>query len=413
MPGVTREDCRRLDQEDRLAPLRDRFALNPDVIYLDGNSLGPPPKTAERRLARLLGEEWARGLVRSWTQAHWIDAPRRVGAKIAPFIGAEADEVIVADSTSVNIFKLLSAAAALNPDRRTLLSEAGGFPTDVYMMEGLSRISDGRLRRVLAPRDGLLDRIDDDTAVLLLTHVHYKTGELWDLAETTRAAREKGALVIWDLSHSAGAMPIDLNAAGADFAVGCGYKFLNGGPGAPAYLYCARRRLSAATPVLCGWMGHARPFDFTDDYLPAPGAGRFLCGTPPILSLAGLECGIDAFKDVDLNAVRVKSMALGQLLIKLAAPLESRFGLRLASPRDPSVRGAQVSFRHEQAYPICRALIDRGVIGDFRAPDILRFGLAAPYTRFVDIFDAAAALRAVLDTRAWESEAYKTRSAVT
>ncbi|GAB4529153.1 MAG: kynureninase [Parvularculaceae bacterium] len=413
MPGVTREDCRRLDLEDRLAPLRARFALNPDVIYLDGNSLGPPPKTVEDRLARLIREEWAQGLVRSWTQAHWIDAPRRVGAKIAPLIGAEADEVIVADSTSANIFKLLCAAAALNPDRRTLLSEAGSFPTDVYMMEGLARISGGRLRRALAPRDGLLDRIDDDTAVLLLTHIHYKTGEMWDMAATTRAAREKGARVIWDLSHSAGAMPLDIHASGADFAVGCGYKFLNGGPGAPAFLYCAERHLSAVQPVLSGWMGHARPFDFTDDYRPAPGTGRFLCGTPPILSLAALECGIDTFGDVDLRACRVKSMALGQLFIKLAAPLEAQFGLRLASPRDPSVRGAQVSFRHEHAYPICRALIDRGVIGDFRAPDILRFGLAAPYTYFVDIFDAAAALRAVLETRAWESEAYKTRSAVT
>ena len=409
----SRDDCLQLDRDDPLAALRDRFLMNEELIYLNGNSLGPPPKEAPLRLKRALDEEWRRGLVGSWVAAGWIDAPARLGAKIAALIGAAADEVIVADSTTVNIFKLLTAATALRPGRSTLLTEAESFPTDGYVMQGLARLTDGRAAARLAPRDRLLDEIDQNTAALLLTHVHYKTGELWDMAAVTRAAQARGALMIWDLSHSAGALPVDLKGCNADFAVGCGYKFLNGGPGAPAYLFAAARHTARIAPALAGWMGHARPFDFADEYAPAEGVKRFLCGTPPILAMAALEAGLDVFDGLDLAALRRKSQSLGQMLVALAAPLGDAFGLRLASPADLQARGAQISFRHENAYPICRALIARGVIGDFRAPDILRFGMTPLYTRFVDIFDAAARLRAILETRAWDRPECRARLAVT
>ena len=296
--------ARELDAADPLAAYRARFDLPEGVIYLDGNSLGALPKATPERVASVVRGEWGDGLIRSWNSADWIGMPRHIGGKIAPLIGAEADEVIAADSTSVNLFKLIAAALAMRPGRKVILSEPGNFPTDLYMIAGLE--AQGLAERRLAPREHIAEALDEDVALLLLTHVHYKTGEVFDMAALTRAAHEAGALVLWDLSHSAGAIPVELDACEADFAVGCGYKYLNGGPGAPAFAYAARRHHDALAQPLTGWMGHAAPFAFSDDYAPAPGVGRLLCGTPPILGLAALECGVDLAAEIGVDRLAEK-----------------------------------------------------------------------------------------------------------
>jgi len=414
MTAPSRDECLALDRADPLGRCRDDFALPPGVVYLDGNSLGALPKTALHRLDEVARVEWGRDLITSWNKHGWIDLPRRVGGKIARLIGAEADEVIVADSTSINLFKVLYAALDLRKERRTILSERANFPTDLYTVEGLIRTLGGRHRlRLVEPAD-LPTALNDDTAVVMLTQVNYRTGALHDLQAVTAAAQTAGALMVWDLAHSAGAVRVDLNAAHADFAVGCGYKYLNGGPGAPAFLYAARRHHAAFNQPLTGWLGHADPFAFEPSYRPAPGLGRALCGTPPVLSLAALEAGVDGVLAADLQALRAKSMALGDLFI---AAVEGqggqRLGLTLASPRNAAERGSQVSFRHAQGYPVMQALIARSVIGDFRAPDILRFGFAPLYVRYVDAWDAAHALIDILETQAWDRPEFKRRSAVT
>ncbi|EDL49082.1 kynureninase [Erythrobacter sp. SD-21] len=403
-----------LDAGDPLAVYRESFDLPESVIYLDGNSLGCLPKATAGRLEEVVREEWGRDLIRSWNTAGWIDLPARVGGKIAPLIGAKHHEVIVADSVSVNLFKLISAALAMQAKkhgagRKIVLSEPGNFPTDIYMIQGLE--SQGLATRRLAAREQIHAALNEDVALLLLTHAHYKTGELFDMVELTRAAHEAGALVLWDLSHSGGALPVDLNACEADFAVGCGYKYLNGGPGAPAYAFVAERHLEAAEQPLSGWMGHAAPFAFSDDYTPAPGIERLLCGTPGILGLSALEVGVDLIAEIGVENLYAKSQKLSEFFRQCLA--ERGIDLELVSPTDPAQRGSQLSFRHEQAYAICQALIARGVIGDFRDPDILRFGFAPAYLRFADMAEAARHLGEVLESGEWQREEFRTRPIVT
>ena len=443
--------ARELDAADPLAHYRDRFDLPERVIYLDGNSLGALPKATPERLEQVVRQEWGTDLIRSWNSASWIDLPQRVGAKIAPLIGAEPHEVIACDSTSVNLFKLIAAALAMRPSRKVILSEPGNFPTDLYMIAGLE--AQGLATRRLADRAQIAAALDGEVALLLLTHAHYKTGALHDMAALTRAAHAAGALVLWDLSHSGGALPVDLGGCGADFAVGCGYKYLNGGPGAPAYAFVAERHHGALEQPLTGWMGHAAPFAFTDDYAPAPGVSRLLCGTPPILGLAALEVGVDLVAEIGVGRLYAKSQALSGFLLEclseagVIAPLPWRErgwgegaaastsvgaaspspsapdgappspagaeGLGLVSPPEPHERGSQLSFRHPEAYALCQALIARGVIGDFRAPDVLRLGFAPAYLRFEDMARAAHELADILGTGAWNRPEFRQRAAVT
>jgi kynureninase len=410
---VTREDAAALDAADPLARFRAAFTLPRGLIYLDGNSLGPPPLAAHDRLAQASRAEWGDGLVRSWNTAGWIEAPRRVGAKIARLIGAGPDEVTVADSTSVNLFKLAAGALSLRPGRRTILSEAGNFPTDLYALQGLSALlGDRAVLRTVAPED-LAGAIDEDTAVVVLTHIHYKSALRWDMAGITAAAHAKGALILWDLCHSAGAVAVDLNGAGADLAVGCSYKYLNGGPGAPAFLFVAERHQAAIRSPLTGWMGHAEPFAFEEDYRPAADIRGQITGTPPILGLAALEAGIDLQLDADAAQIEAKGLALGDLFIGEIEGRAADPDLTLASPRDPAARGLHVAFAHPQGYALVQAMMARGIVGDFRAPDIARFGFSPLFLSYAEVWDAAQGLCEVLATRTWDRPEFRTRAAVT
>ncbi|HUQ13155.1 MAG TPA: kynureninase [Novosphingobium sp.] len=402
-----------LDAVDPLARFRERFILPEGVIYLDGNSLGPLPRATVDAVARTVTNEWGEGLIGSWTGAGWVEAPGRIGDKIARLIGAEPGEVVACDSTSVNAFKALAAALSLNPGRATILSERGNFPTDVYMIEGLAALSGGAIQMRLVDPEALEAAIDEDTAAVLVTQVNYKTGRIRDMAETTRIAHAKGAVTIWDLSHSAGSIPVALNEARADLAIGCGYKFLNGGPGAPAWIYVAQRHQGAAHPALTGWFGHARPFDFADEYEPAEGIARFQCGTPAVLGLAALECGVDGLLEADMADLRAKAVALGELFVRAMAPLCEPHGFVLASPADSALRASQISYAHPDAYAIVQALIARGVIGDFRAPDILRFGLTPLTLRHADVARSVEILGEVMERGEWDRAEYRTRKAVT
>jgi kynureninase len=377
-----------LDASDPLARFRDAFALPEGVIYLAGNSLGPPPRAAAARLAEVVQAEWGGDLVAAWTRRGWIDAPARVGAKIAPLIGAGASEVIVADSTSVDLYKLLAAALRARPDRPTVLTVEGDFPTDLYVAGAAA----GAVRRV--SRRELIGALGPDVAVVLLTHAHYRSGEVYDMAAVNAAARAAGVWTLWDLSHSTGVVELDLGGSGADLAVGCGYKYLNGGPGAPAYLFVARRLQDHLSSPIAGWMGHAAPFDFSADYRPAEGVRRFLAGTPPILSLLALETAIDAMAGADPAAMAAKARRLGDLFLELAAELCPE--LEPACPGPGQQRGGHVAFRHPEAQPLSDALAARGLIGDVRAPDLLRFGLSPLYVRFEDVGRAAQLIRQAL-----------------
>ena len=427
---TTRDDCLRLDAEDSLAQLRHLFELPADVIYLDGNSLGPLPRTASARMREVVGEEWGRGLIRSWNAAGWMDLPRRIGDKIARLVGAGAGELIVTDATSVNVYKVLHAALDLAhadaPERRTILTERQNFPTDLYIAESVARERGLELRPVEA--DAIPERLAGTVAVLLLTHVDYRTGRMHAMDAINRAAHAAGAFVVWDLAHSAGAVPVDLHGVGdadgaADFAVGCGYKYLNGGPGAPAIVWAHPRHTALMDAhqlrqPLSGWLGHAAPFEFAPDYRPARGIARFACGTPPVLSLAALECGVDTVLAAEpfggMRALRRKSLALTELFIEVLAARCARRGPALATPREGELRGSQVSVaRSDGGYAIMQALIARGVIGDFRAPDLLRFGFAPLYTRFVDAWDAVEHLAQVLDREEWRDPRFLQRAPVT
>ncbi len=412
---MTRDDARSLDAADPLRGFRDRFHLPDGVIYLDGNSLGALPHATRDAQADAVTRQWGDQLIGSWNSPNgdgmgWIEAPARIGAAIAPLIGAAANEVIVTDSVSVNLFKAIAAAAALNPGRFELLTETGNFPTDLYVANGAASVIAGLTVRAVAP-EAVEDAIGPDTAILLLTHVHYKSGTRRDMAAMTARAQAAGALVVWDLSHSAGAVPLALSREDVDFAVGCGYKFLNGGPGAPSFLYAAARHHAAMRSPLQGWFGHAAPFAFDDAYEPAPGMTRMLCGTPPMLSLLALESGVATFAGTDMGAVFAKSSALFDLF---ADQVASRCPeLTLVSPRDAACRGSQISFSHPHAYEICQAMIAADVVGDFRAPDILRFGLTPLYTGFEDLWIAADRLADILDSGRWRDARYAVKAKVT
>ena len=409
----SRDDALTLDAHDPLASVRASFVLPESVVYLDGNSLGPPPQALFGRLAEVLRKEWGTDLIRSWTRHGWIDLPERVAASIARLIGAAPDEVVVADSTSVNLFKLLVAALRLRPGRRVILSERENFPTDLYMAAGLADLLGDRAELRLVDRTDLAQSLDSDVAVLMLTHVDFRDGEIHDMAAWTAAAHDAGAVSLWDLAHSAGVLSVALEACGADLAVGCGYKYLNGGPGAPAFAYVARRHHEGLQQPLWGWMGHAAPFEFGTDYRPAPGVARLRVGTPPILSLAALECGVASVVTAGVERLRAKSVALTELFIALVERDCREWGLEVVSPRDPVRRGSQVSLRHGEGYAIVQALIDAGVVGDFRAPDLLRFGFAPAYVRFVDVWDAVAALTKIMEEGGWDRPGYRVRARVT
>jgi kynureninase len=417
---TTRQDCAALDAQDPLAALREQFVLPAGKIYLDGNSLGVLPRATAQRVADVVQREWGEHLIESWNTAHWIDLPQRVGNKLAKLVGAGANELVIADSTSVNLFKVLSAALAMAradaPQRRAILSERDNFPTDLYIAESLARERGFKLVLADAPEQIEPHLAHSDVAVLMLTQVNYRTGHLHDMAALTDAAHRAGALAVWDLAHSAGALPVHVKRDDADFAVGCGYKYLNGGPGAPAFVWVHPRHAERFWQPLAGWMGHAAPFAFTPGYTPAPGIARYLCGTPPVISMAALECGIDSVLAAEplggMDALRSKSLALTETFMRLVA--ERCDSLRVITPHDGQHRGSQVSLmRDEGAYAIVQALIARGVIGDFRAPDVLRFGFTPLYTRFVDVWDAVEHLQQVLDSSEWKHGRFSKRSAVT
>jgi kynureninase len=409
---TTRQDCLDRDTADPLAGVRQRFSLPDGVIYLDGNSLGALPIAAAAAVRDVSERQWGYDLIASWNKHGWIGLPQTVGGKIARLVGARASEVVAADSVSVNLFKLAAAAVGARGDRRVVLTEGGDFPTDLYILQGLAGLMPDIELRVVRPGE-IGAALDDRVALVLLSHVHYRSGAVRDMAGLNAAIRAVGAMSLWDLSHSAGVLDVDLNRDGADLAAGCGYKYLNGGPGAPAWLYVAERHQAALRNPLSGWMGHARPFDFVDDYTPAAGIDRWLCGTPPILSLAALDAALGAFDGVDVGAARAKAGALGDLFIERVEARCAGKGLTLASPREASARGGQVSFRHPHGWAVMQNLIARGVIGDFRSPDVIRFGFAPLYVRQVDVWDAVEVLGGILDSESWRDPRYQTVAAVT
>ncbi len=409
---LTRADLERLDRDDPLAGFRDEFVL-PSGVYLDGNSLGALPRATPGRVAAVVEREWGQGLIGSWNDAGWLGLPLSVGEKIGRLLGAAPGSVAVADSTSVNLFKLLAVALGLRPGRRVILAERGDFPTDAYVAEGLvALLGQGHALRLVEP-GGIAGGLGPEVAVALLSHVNYRTGAMADMAALTAAARAAGALVLWDLAHSAGAVPVALEAAGAELAVGCGYKFLNGGPGAPAFLYVAAGLQAQARFPITGWLGHAEPFGFHGGFAPAAGIARGLVGTPSILALSALEAGVDIALRAPMAQVRAKSLRQGMLLEALVAQRCAGAGLVPAGPAAQAARGSQVSFRHPEAYAIMQALIARGVVGDVRAPDILRFGITPLYLRHVDLWDAVEALRAVTAGEEWREARFRVRRAVT
>ena len=410
----TRDAIEKMDANDPVSHLRGRFDLPDGVIYLDGNSLGALPKGVDARLHKAVTEEWGKGLIRSWNDADWYPAPQRTGAAIARLIGAGADEVVVCDSTSVNLYKVLVGALRMRKDRKVIISEQGNFPTDVYINAEVAEMMGYELRCV-APEavEQAIAEAGETLAAVQLTHVHYKSGRIYDMKGITAQAQALGGLVIWDLAHSAGALPVDLNGCNVDFAVGCGYKYLNGGPGAPAFLFVASRHLPDMHQPLAGWHGHAQPFAFTQSYEPHAKIDKMLTGTASQLGLIALEEALGVFADVDMTDLRKKNQQLGDLFIALVEQELSGLGFELASPSEAEARGSQVSLTHEEGYPIMQALIARGVIGDFRAPDILRFGFAAPYVTFQDIWDSVSHLREIMETGEWDQAKFKTRQAVT
>lgn len=406
-------DIEALDAEDPLASRRAEFLIPEGVIYLDGNSLGPLTARARDRIASAVTDEWGAMLIRGWNEAGWFHAPQRVGDRIGRLVGAPAGSVTVADNTSTNVFKCLSAALELRASRKVILSDSGNFPTDLYIASGLAEgLGKGHELRIVQP-EAVEAALDDSVAVMMLTEVDYRTGRRHDMKRLTAKAHEAGALAMWDLAHSAGAFAVDLTGAGADFAVGCGYKYLNGGPGAPAFLYVRPELQEHVRPLIAGWMGHAAPFAFDLGYTPLEGVGRMRVGTPPVLSLAGLDAALDMFDGVEMAAIRAKSVSLCETFIREVERLCAGHGLRLVSPRDPGVRGSQVSFAHPEGYAVMQALIARGVIGDFRAPDVMRFGFAPLYLSHREVAAAAAALADILETGSWDRPEFRARAAVT
>ena len=422
MTHLTLDDCRAMDARDPLAPLREQFELPPGVVYLDGNSLGAMPKAALARAQEVITQEWGTGLIRSWNTAGWFELPRRLGNKLGRLIGARDDEVVVTDTTSINLFKLLAAALRqqqrVAPERRVIVSERNNFPTDLYMTQGLIELLHSlggahyELRLIDGPQD-IDAALTDDVALLLLTHVNYQTGYMYDMVDVTARAHARGAVTIWDLCHSAGAVPVDLNGADADYAVGCTYKYLNGGPGSPAFLWVNARHQETFTQPLSGWWGHARPFAMEPQYAPHAGIQRYLCGTQPITSLAMVESGLDTFAATDMQQLRAKSLALTSLFMDLVAQECAGFPLTLNTPVDTRCRGSQVSYEHPQGFAVVQALIERGVIPDYREPRIMRFGFTPLYIGFEDVWSAVAVLKDILHSKSWDQPQFHQRGAVT
>lgn len=415
---ASRDDALQYDKNDPLATLRDAFSLPGNVIYLDGNSLGASPAAAVRRAQQVIEGEWSEQLIRSWNTAGWFDLPKRLGNKLAPLLGAAQDETVITDTISINLFKVLSAALGMQQQcdaaRTVIISERSNFPSDLYIAEGVIAQLGGRhtLKLIDDPSE-LPDVIDASTAIVMLTQVNYRTGYLHDMATLTALTQARGALAVWDLAHSAGAVEVDLNGANADYAVGCTYKYLNGGPGSPGFVWVPKRHQDAFSQPLSGWWGHQAPFAMESAYRPDPGIARFLCGTQPIVSMALVECGLDTFSKTDMAALRRKSLALTDAFI---ACVEARCGshdLTLVTPRDHARRGSHVSFASPHGYEVMQALIARGVIGDYREPSVLRFGFTPLYTRFVDVWDAAQILGDILDSGEWRQFAKATRDQVT
>jgi kynureninase len=406
-----RREAEQLDARDPLAHVRDRFSIPDGLVYLDGNSLGALPVAVPAVVEHVVAQQWGRDLITSWNVHDWWDAPRRVGGQVARLIGAEADEVVVADSTSVDLFKVLVAAARLRPDRRTLVIEPGNFPADLYIADSVAELLGMTVRRV-DPRDvGTV--LDDDVAVVSFAQVDYRTGRAYDMAGITAAVHDAGALMVWDLSHSAGALPIALGACDVDFAVGCGYKYLNGGPGAPAYVMAARRHHATMRSPLTGWTGHARPFAMEGSYEPAPGIDRMRCGTPPMLSLLALEAALGAFDGLSMADVRERSLSLTRLFLALTDRVLAPLGFEVVTPRADDERGSQVSLAHSRAYGVVQALIARGVVGDFRYPDVVRLGFAPLYVRHVEVVDAVEHVVAVIEAGEESDPRYVVQHTVT
>jgi kynureninase len=406
----TRDACIALDRANPLGHARDRFVLPRGVNYLDGNSLGARPRGVAERVATTIEQEWGVGLIRSWNSG-WYESPGRIGAKLAPLLGAAPHQVTVTDTISVNLFKLLVAAARMRPTRKTIVAERGNFPSDNHIVDSVARLM-GLTPRYVAVQE-IAGAVDDDTAVVALSHVNYRTAEIQDMAAVTQAVHAKGALTVWDLAHSSGAVELRLDADGADFAVGCGYKFLNGGPGAPAHVYVAQRHLAALDQPLTGWFGHAAPFAFDHEFSRAEGIRAMLCSTPQMLSMVAFEAALDAFDGIAMAEVQAKGRALGDLMIALCEQRLAPLGCAMASLRDGARRGNHVSLTHPAGQQIMQALIARGVIGDFRAPDVMRFGFGPLYVRYVDIWDAVAALEDILISEDWKNVALPKPGTVT
>jgi kynureninase len=401
----------KLDAEDPVAQVRDRFLLPEGVVYLDGNSLGALPAAVPEAVRDAVERQWGRDLITSWNANDWWDAPRRVGARVAQLVGADPDEVLVADSTSANLFKALVAAARLLPGRDTMVIEPGNFPADLYIADSAAELLGLEVRRV-DPLD-LSSVLGADVAVVSYSHVDYRTGRAHDMAAITSTVQAAGALMVWDLSHSAGAMPVDLGGSDADFAVGCTYKYLNGGPGAPAYVMAARRHHAAMQSPLVGWTGHARPFAMEGNYEPAPGIDRMRCGTPPMVSMLTLEAALSVFEGVSMTEVREKSVSLTRLFLDLADDVLAPLGFTVATPRVDEERGSQVSLQHPDAYGVVQSLIARGVVGDYREPDVVRLGFAPLYVRHVDVVAAVEQIAAVIAAGEQSDPQYAVRLAVT
>ncbi len=403
-----------LDAKDKLAAIKEKYQLPPETIYLDGNSLGPVLKSIPNTISNVVENEWGNDLVGSWNSNNWIELPTLVGEKIAPLIGAGPGQVICADSVSVNLFKLLACALELNAKRNIVLSEASNFPTDLYIAEGVSSmVGNKKCQLILSSEAKIEDSLSDEVAVLLLTQVDFRSGKLHDIQSITAAAHQAGIIVIWDLAHSAGALPLRLDEWRVDFAVGCGYKYLNGGPGAPAFIYAAKRHHDHVQQPLKGWMGHKAPFEFEARYSAGSGMRQFLCGTPPILSMSALNSALNVFDSLSMDQVRDKAIALSSFFQELVQQDSSLDCLNLVSPSEPTQRGNQLAYQHPDAYAICQALIDRKVIADFRSPDILRLGFSPLFLSFMDIAQAAKILGDVMSSRSYLDARFQQRQQVT
>jgi kynureninase len=409
--AIKQSEVLALDNSDPLKMAADAFHIPKGMIYLDGNSLGAMPKAVVQRMQEVVEQEWAEQLIHSWNDNNWFILSQIIGDKIGQLVGAKPGEVIVSDCVSVNLFKLVVAALKMQKGRRKIVTESGNFPTDLYVLQGIARMFDDEIEIVAVDRSELLQTVDDETAVVVLTHVHYKTSVIWDMDSVTLHAHDNGALIIWDLCHTAGAMPVELNAVNVDMAVGCNYKYLNGGPGAPAFLYIAKRLQTDVQQPLSGWWGHDNPFAFDDVYTPAPDIRRAQSGTQSVLALAALEVGIDTALNVEMELVRDKSQKLGRLFIQLVQDLCP--GLAIASPLDDDKRGSHVSVIHQEGYALAKALNEQGVVVDFRAPDIIRFGIAPLYISYMDIWNTVEILAQIINTNAWDREEFKQQQLVT